>query len=149
VRRSYQIEIASTPEQVFDLLHDYDRRLQWDSFLRRADIIDGSPVAGSGVRTLCVAKRRLGGLGMETEYVSFVRPTVAAVKMTGGPWFFRRFAATIRQERLGPNLTRVTYHFNVEYRAPVQYAFGQVITAILGRETRGRLKALKAFLERT
>ncbi len=138
----------ATPERIFDLLHDYERRLEWDPFLRRAEVL-GSDTPGVGVKTLCVAKWSSGGLGMETEYVSFDRPKVAAVRMTDGPWFFDSFAASIRQRPLGNGITRVTYRFNFELSPP---GLARLLTAlvrrVLLRETRVRLDALKRALER-
>lgn len=143
------IDIATTPERVFDLLHDYERRLTWDPFLREATILDGISKAAIGARTLCVAKWSSGGLGMETEYVSFSRPDVAAVKMTKGPWIFRNFAASIRQKVNADGSTRVTYRFNFELR-PIATAMllRPVVCKLFERETNSRLLALKEYLER-
>jgi hypothetical protein len=148
VRRSYEIDIDAPAEVIFDLLHDYRRRLEWDCFLRAADIVDGSPRAGKGVRTLCVARRGVGGLGMETVYVSFERPEVAAVEMTRGPWVFRAFAASIRQRALSPERTRVVYTLHLETRpALLAFLITPIVAGLMGRETRARLRALKRFLE--
>ena len=84
---SAAIEIDASPEDVFDLIHDYSQRLQWDPFLRKAYLLDGATHADVGVCSRCVARRAAGGLAMDTEYVSFKRPDVAAVKMTNGPFF--------------------------------------------------------------
>ena len=142
------IEIRATTEEVFDLIHDYSRRLEWDPFLRRAEIVDGASAAGIGVKTLCVARWRNGGLGMETVYVNFHRPTVAAVKMTRGPWFLGRFAASIRQETTASGC-RVTYRFSFapwpRWAAPL---FSPVFRRVFARETHRRLHSLKQFVER-
>jgi len=146
---SAAIEIEAAPEAVFDLLHDYSQRLEWDPFLREARLLDGALHAALGVTTRCVARRRAGGLAMDTVYVSFARPSVAAVKMTQGPRLFHSFAASIRQARVGSSKTRVLYRYNFELRPPwlaplltpfVRWAFH--------RQTRRRLEALKRFLER-
>jgi hypothetical protein len=85
---------------------------------------------------------------METEYVSFERPSVAAVRMTRGPWFFETFAASIRQRTRADGATRVTYRYNFRVRprwlAPV---LEPVLRAMFMRETRKRLAALEAVLE--
>src|SRR5262245_45048543 len=114
--QSLSVDIAASPERVFDLLHDYQRRLAGDPFLRRAEGLCAA-AAGLHVRTLCVAKWSSGGMGMETEYVSFDRPHVAAVRMTRGPWIFRSFAASIRQDSNPDGSTRVTYRFNFQPRS--------------------------------
>lgn len=86
---------------------------------------------------------------METVYVSFDRPRVAAVKMTRGPALLETFAATLRQEGLGAGMTRVTYRFNFSTRPRWLRAIAEPIaTALFRREVRARLEALKRCLER-
>ena len=105
---SLSIEISAETDTIFDLIHDYSRRLDWDPFLREATLLNGATCADLGVVSRCVARRAVGGLAMDTEYVSFSRPSVAAVSMTRGPFFLHRFAASIRQKQLGDNLTLVS-----------------------------------------
>ena len=145
------IEIRATPERIFDVIHDYGRRLEWDPFLTDARILDGAPAAGVGVTTRCTARNGFGGLAMETVYVSFDRPRVAAVKMTKGPPMLSTFAASLRQDpsAADPGLTRVTYRFNFSTRpAWLRAIMGPVATLLFRRETRQRLRALKAYIER-
>jgi uncharacterized protein YndB with AHSA1/START domain len=145
--RALSIDIAVSPERVFDLLHDYRQRLLWDPFLRRAEVLE-SDAAGLHVRTLCVAKWSSGGLGMETEYVAFDRPRVAAVRMTRGPWMFRSFAASIRQDPNSDGSTTVTYRFNFRVKPSwTAFLLRPLLNLIFARETRARLAALKRFLE--
>src|ERR1700752_5038030 len=82
------IIIDEMPEKVFDFTQDYTKRLIWDTFLKRADLIDGAIAADKGVKAYCVAKN---GMGMVTEYVTFNRPKVTAIKMTKGPFMFKSF----------------------------------------------------------
>lgn len=145
------IEIRATPERVFDVIHDYTRRLEWDPFLKEACIIDGAAAAGLGVTTRCTARNGFGGLAMETVYVSFDRPRVAAVKMTKGPPILSTFAASLRQDQSGtdPGLTRVTYRFNFStHPSWLRAVIGPVATLLFRREVRHRLRALKDYIER-
>ena len=144
------IEIRASPEAIFDLIHDYDRRLEWDPFLKEACLLEGAAAAGLGVKARCTARNGFAGLAMETVYVSFDRPKVAAVKMTRGPALLETFAATLRQEGIGPGITRVTYRFNFSTRPRWLRAIADPIaTALFRREVRERLKALKGRLERS
>jgi hypothetical protein len=146
--REESIEIAASPADVFDLIHDYARRLEWDPFLKRAVILGGAAAAGRGIHTLCVAKNRLGGIGMETVYVAFDRPHLAAVKMVRGPLLLDSFAASLRQDEIASGRTRVTYKYTFETRPRwLRWACGPVCRWVFARETRGRLRALKRFLE--
>lgn len=141
------IEIAAKPEAVFDLIHDYTRRLEWDPFLKEARLLD-RPGACVGATCRCVARNALGGLAMEAVYVSYDRPNVAAVRMVKGPVFLQSFAATLRQEQTGDNYTRVTYRYNFETRpAWLRPILNVICSRIFASEVRNRLKHLKRFLE--
>jgi hypothetical protein len=86
---------------------------------------------------------------METEYVSFDRPRVAAVRMTRGPWCIGSFAASIRQEPLDAHTTRVEYTFSVATRPRwLAWLLDPLAAAWFESHTERRLAALKRFLER-
>lgn len=140
------IDIHASPQAIFDLIHDYDRRLEWDPFLREARLLEGAECAGLGVESRCTARWLAGGMAMDTVYVSFNRPTVAAVKMTRGPWILRTFAASLRQELCDSCSTRVTYRYHFESRY-LAWLIDPLILRIFHRETTNRLKALKTFLK--
>src|SRR5262249_5697949 len=118
------------------------RRLDWDPFLKAADLLDGATQPGVGVRANCVAR---SSFAMETEYVSFAPPTVTAVKMTRGPWFLAAFAGSWRFEELPDGRTRVGFRYHLQGRP-------RWLTPLLGwvfaRDTRKRLAALKDAVER-
>lgn len=142
------IVINASTQQVFDLLHDYSRRLEWDPFLRSASLLNAAAAADVGVQSRCVARWGAGGVAMETEYVSFSRPRIAAVRMTRGPAIFQSFGASLRQESIDENRTRVIYRYT--FRARPSWLVGviaPVVQCVFDRETVGRLAALKAFLE--
>ena len=88
IKFSETILINEKPEQVFDFTQDYNNRLKWDAFLKTAYLIDGATTAKKGVKAYCVAKN---GIGMVTEYVTYNRPKVTAIKMTKGPFMFNSF----------------------------------------------------------
>ncbi len=123
---------------VFDLLHDYGRRLDWDPFLSRAEIVAGNPSVGCVVR----CKEKKLGLSMDTEYVSFKPPKLAAVRMTKGPWFLGLFTGTWLLEDLGGSKTRVRFHYNVVGRPKI---LTPLLVLLFRYESRQRLKALHEF----
>src|SRR5262245_12802239 len=134
------VDIAAPPEAVFDLIHDYDRRLEWDPFLCEARVLGGAREAGPGVRTLCRARKRSGGGAMETVYVSYQRPSVAAVKMVRGPFYLADFAASLRQSPLPGGSTRVSYKFHLASRpAWLRPLMEPVLAMVFRREPRRRL----------
>lgn len=147
--REQSVDIGATPSEVFDLIHDYSRRLEWDPFLKKAVLLGDVHVAAVGVHSLCVAKNRLGGMGMETVYVVFDRPGVAAVKMVRGPIILESFGASLRQEAVDTATTRVTYKYTLQTRPRwLRWLLTPLCKWVFSRETRGRLQKLKSFLER-
>ena len=148
-KASLSIEIDAPAEAIFALIHDYERRLEWDSMLSEARLLGGAPEAALGVRSLCVGTWRSAFLPMETEYIRFDPGRAAAVKLTNRPPFFQNFAATLRHEPLGEGRSRTTYIYSFEPRprslAPL---LEPIMNALLRREVRQRLRALKAFMER-
>ena len=136
---SESIVIEGSPENIFDYTQDYSNRLKWDTFLIEAYLLGNATKAGKGVKAWCVAKN---GLGMETEYVSFNRPKVTAIKMTRGPYMFRDFAAswTFKEESQG--ITNVTFLYSLSLRFPFNLA-NHFIKLVLRRNVRQRLIDLR------
>ncbi|MET0637942.1 MAG: SRPBCC family protein [Chitinophagaceae bacterium] len=105
-----KIVIRAKQENVFDFAQDYHNRLKWDTFLKKAELVGGALKAGKGVRAYCVSKN--SGLGMETEYVTFQRPKVTAIKMTQGPILFKSFAGSWTFNQIGPEETEVVFIYS-------------------------------------
>src|SRR6185437_15973379 len=109
--------IPAPAADVFRLLHDYDRRLEWDTLLQAAYLTDSSQEAGLGAVSVCKGRSHLGGIALKTVYVSFNPPHVAAVKMTNCPPFFQSFAACIRHRDLSPTSSSIEYKFSFTARS--------------------------------
>ena len=136
--------IEAPPGEVFDLTQDYPRRLTWDPFLREAVLMDGATAPAVGVRAWCVSR---SGIGMETEYVSFNRPRVAAVKMTRGPRLLESFAGAWEFEPVGDGTTRVTFRYHLRARPRLlAWALEPLARLWFARETRLRVVALRRAL---
>ncbi len=142
---SEKINIKDSPETIFDFTQDYDHRLSWDSFLKKAELINGAVKADKGVRAYCVAKN---GLGMETEYVSFNRPKVTAVKMTKGPFLFKTFLGSWNFNESEPGTTEVTFLYSFELRFPFSL-LNYFIKRNLQHNVRQRLLDLKVCIEKS
>ena len=138
------ITIERTPEVVFDFSQDYTKRLNWDTFLRKADLLFGAKEAAKGVKALCVAKN---GYGMVTEYVSFNRPKVIAIKMTDGPYMFKSFLGSWTFNEVAGNHTEVRFLYAYEFRLPFGL-IGPFIKSKLKREVKKRLLDLKNYIEK-
>ena len=142
-------DMPASSGEVFDLLHDYDQRLAWDTLLSAAYLADGQVRAEQGAASVCIGRLALGRIALKTVYVTFDRPRMAAVKMVNSPPFFGSWAASIRHDDLGPGGSRLTYTWTFTAR-PRWLAW--LLEPVMGRvfhwETRKRLKALRAFLAR-
>ena|SRR2546427_4943260 len=138
--------IPAPSSAVFDLLHDYTRRLEWDTLLRAAYLTGGATKADKGVTAVCVGRKSLGGIALATEYVTFERPTLAAVKMVNAPAFFQSWAASIRHEDISAGESRLTYkfHFTTKPRL-LRFALDPIMERLFAWETRRRLQALRTF----
>jgi Polyketide cyclase / dehydrase and lipid transport len=139
------IEITSDPASLFRLSQDYDRRLEWDPFLRSAHLLGEAHQAGVGARALCVAKT---GWAMETEYVSFSPPRTTAIKMTRGPWFLDRFAGSWHFDEVDVGRTRVSFRYNLRaWPKWLAWFLDPILARVFSWDTRQRLKALKEAVE--
>lgn len=141
-------EIPASVADVFALVHDYERRLSWDTLLRDA-YVEGGGLAGKGVVTVCTGRWLIGGLSLRTVYVSFEPGVVAAVKMLNRPAFFERWAASIRHEPLGDDKSLITYTYNFRARPRwLAFLLEPILARVFRWETRRRLQALRRMLGR-
>ncbi|MCU0325507.1 MAG: SRPBCC family protein [Spirosomaceae bacterium] len=137
------IIIEAKQEQVFDFTQDYNKRLKWDTFLKRADLIEGATMADKGVKAYCVAKN---GLGMTTEYVTFNRPKVTAIKMTSGPFMFKSFFGSWTFKELSTDKTEVIFLYSFSLRFPFNL-LTKFIKNNLQTNVKQRLIDLKNIIE--
>ncbi|PZR23043.1 MAG: SRPBCC family protein [Citrobacter freundii] len=144
IKFSESIIISKNAAIVFAFTQDYKKRLTWDTFLKKADLIDGAAEAGKGVKAYCVAKN---GLGMVTEYVTFNPPKATAIKMTKGPFVFKSFLGSWNFKKVDEEHTEVIFLYSFELRFPFSL-FSFFATKNLQSNVRQRLKDLKGNLEK-
>jgi hypothetical protein len=139
-----QETIAAPCQAVFNLLHDYDRRLEWDTLLQEAYLVDGHDKAQVGAVSVCTGRPHLGGLSLKTEYITFQPPMLAAVKLVNRPALFDSFAASIHHREVSESESTVDYKYNFTARpAFLRFVLHPVMNTVLAFETRKRLRALK------
>ena len=143
IKFAEKILIDKNPETVFDYTQDYNNRLVWDTFLKKADLIGGAVSAGVNVEAYCVAKN---GLGMVTKYVTYNRPKVTAIKMTKGPYMFQSFLGSWNFNMVKPNITEVIFLYSFTLRFPFNF-LGNFIKNRLQKNVRQRLMDLKNNIE--
>ena len=138
--------LDATPEVVFALTQNYSERLTWDQFMRQAVLLNGATEPKVGVSAWCVARL---GIGMETEYVSFTPPRIAAVKMTRGPKVLETFGGTWEFTPVGAVRTKVTFRYQLRARPHwLAWLIEPVARWWFSRETRIRVAALANALAR-
>lgn len=140
--------IPASVDKVFALIHDYERRLEWDTLLREAYLEPEFERSEKGAISVCRGKKVLGGFTVRTEYVSFEPGKVAAVKMLNQPPFFDTFAASIRHIKIDDENSEVIYKVNFTAK-PVwlRPILDPIMRRIFVWETSKRLRALKTFLQ--
>lgn len=140
--------IPAGSEEVFDLVHDYHRRLEWDTLLRRACTV-GDETPGKGVEAVCAARWYLGGFAFRTRYVTFERPRLAAVVLTGPVLVFSTWAASIRHQDLPGGDSQATYTLTFTCRPRVLAPLLEPVARAAFRvETARRLRALRDHFAR-
>jgi hypothetical protein len=136
--------IPAGREETFDLLHDYLRRLTWDTLLRRAYTVGDAP-PGPGVEAVCQARRSLGGLTFRTRYVTFRRPELAAVTLVEPAPLFASWAASIRHLPLDSGRHEIAYTLTFRCRPALLAPVIERVALLAFRwEIRRRLRALAA-----
>lgn len=143
IKFSEKVTIACSPMEAFDYTQDYNNRLKWDTFLKRAELIDGATEANKGVKAYCVTRN---GMGMVTEYVSFNRPKATAIKMAQGPYLFKTFLGSWTFKELGNQQTQVIFLYSFKLRFPFNFAT-LLIKRNLRMNVKQRLLDLKTNLE--
>ncbi len=143
-------EVIHAPAvEVFDLVHDYKRRLEWDTLLQKAYLEPEFPESCKGAISVCQGRKILGGFALRTEYVTFEKGKVAAVKMLNQPPFFDTFAASIRHSNIGNNKSEIIYKVNFTAKPKfLSWLFHPIMKVVLTWETKKRLVALKNFFEK-
>jgi ribosome-associated toxin RatA of RatAB toxin-antitoxin module len=137
------IFIEAAAEPVFDFTQDYTKRLIWDTFLKSATLVEGAKNAEKGVKAYCVAKN---GLGMTTEYVTFNRPKVTAIKMIKGPYLFKSFLGSWLFQEIGVNKTEISFLYSFSLRFPFNL-LSRMVKNNLQKNVRQRLLDLKNNIE--
>ena len=138
--------ICASADAVFALVHDYRRRLEWDTLLQEAYLEPEFSEAKRGAISVCRGKLILGGFAVRTEYVTFEKGKVAAVKMLNQPPFFASFAASIRHLKISEDESEIIYKLNFTAKPKwLRWLLHPVMGKIFSWETRKRLGALKRF----
>jgi len=142
MRSRYEFEVDANAQQLFHWMHDYDLRVQWDTFTQ-STLLSG---AKAGVGGVVRSTSKNNGLSMDTVYVSFQPGKVAAVKMVQGPYIFNSFAGSWNFHEINPQRTRVVFSYSMKARPRwLSWLLTPAVVCVFQRETKKRIASLQAW----
>ncbi len=138
----YDFEVNASAQYLFKLTQDYNLRADWDPLTTEAFLVNATEAA-AGELVRCTASN---GLSMDTAYVSYKPPKVAAVKLVKGPYIFDKFVGGWNFQEVAPHRTRVVFSY---YITTKPRALSWLMTPVVGfffkRETKKRISALQSY----
>lgn len=132
---------------VFDAFHYHLWRARWDSLVSATHVLGGAPCPFVGAITENTGAGALRGLSMQTQFVSYDRPKVAAAAMLGHSFPFIRWAASMRHQPTGPQRSVLiyTYTFDVGPRV-LRWVLEPIVKLVFNWQTQRRFARLREFL---
>jgi len=141
----HQIEINLNQTDLFDLTQDYSRRLEWDTYLSEAYLLNGAKFADVGVDSFCKNK---SGSVMISRYISFNRPSVAAVTMIKGSYILSRFSGAWNVKKIDEMNSILIFTYNFELKGGL---LGRLILPVVAylfsNDMKKRLNTIKSYVE--
>lgn len=132
---------------VFDAFHYHHWRHRWDSLVSATEVVGGALCPYVGAVTQNAGGGWMRGLSMQTRFVSFDRPHLAAASMVGTSFPFSRWAASMRHKDAGANASLLIYTYSLEV-APhwLAWLLRPVVHIVFAHQTRKRFRRLQNFL---
>ena len=147
VHERFEFDMPAPPEVVFDAFHYHLWRARWDSLVNATHVSGGAPCPYVGAVTENGGGGILRGLAMQTQFISFDRPRLAAAAMRGRALPFTRWAASLqhRPQAPGRSLRIYTYNFEAGPRG-LRWLVEPVTKRVFDWQTRKRFARMQAFL---
>jgi ribosome-associated toxin RatA of RatAB toxin-antitoxin module len=137
--------INASAETLFELSSDYQKRLEWDKFIKRIEFLGETKRIDKDVVTRTYA---YNGLKMDTKFITYKPSSAIAFEMIKGPFFFKSMAGTWTFNKLNTNQTQVSFIYSFSTKPRIlQHILDFVIYWILKRDMRNRLSNLKLAAE--
>ncbi|MDR7307770.1 SRPBCC family protein [Rhodoferax saidenbachensis] len=147
IHRKLEFTMPAPAAVVFDAFHYHQWRHHWDSLVSGTEVVGGAPCPYVGAITQNAGGGWLRGLSMQTRFVSFDRPRLAAATMVGTSFPFSRWAASMRHREVGPkdSLLIYTYTLDVTPRG-LAWLLRPAVHLVFAHQTRKRFRRLQNFL---
>lgn len=147
VHERFEFEMPASAEVVFDAFHYHQWRHRWDSLVNATHVIGGAACPYVGAVTENSGGGLLRGLAMQTQFISFDRPRVAAATMRGRAFPFTRWAASMRHQPQSHSRSLMIYTYSFEAGPPgLRWLVEPVTKRVFDWQTRKRFARMQAFL---
>lgn len=134
-------------EVVFDAFHYHRWKHQWDSLVGQTQVCGDAPCPSVGAVTRNGGAGPFRALSMETEFVAYDRPALAAAKMRGRSFPFRRWAASMRHLPAEHGHSTLVYTYTLEtWPSGARWLMEPVVDRVFLRATRQRFARLASWL---
>lgn len=145
--RRFEFEMPAAAEVVFDAFHYHHWRRRWDSLVHATHVLDGAPCPYVGAITDNAGGGLLRPLAMQTQFISYDRPRVAAAAMRGRSFPFARWAASMRHRPLAPGASMMIYTYSFETQpVALRWLLDPVTQLVFDWQTRKRFERMRRFL---
>lgn len=142
---TYEVEINSTLEKVYEISQDYSQRYDWDPFPETIELINDAATIEIGTRVKIVAK---SGLKMEVEYVQVSPPEITAIKMPKGPFILETFAGSWIFKALPNGNTKAIFKYTIRTKNwTFPFILNSLVNWYFGKHVKARLEGLKQYCE--
>jgi hypothetical protein len=147
VHERFEFDMPAPVDVVFDAFHYHEWRHRWDSLVDATRVLDGAPCPYVGAVTDNAGGGLLRPLSMQTEFISYERPKLAAAAMLGRSFPFARWAASMRHKPLpdGRSVMLYTYSFETSPRL-LRWLLDPITKRVFDWQTRKRFGRMQRFL---
>lgn len=146
-RRQFEFAMPACEALVFDAFHYHCWRQRWDSLVRATHVLGGAAAPFVGAVTDNAGSGLLRGLRMQTRFISYQPPVVAAATMIGASFPFARWAASMRHRPGPPGHSVMIYCYSFESRpAALRRLTDPIVGLIFDWQTRKRFRRLQRWL---
>jgi hypothetical protein len=140
--------MPGSAREVFDVLHDYERRLEWDPVMREARLTGGRSLAGPGATRHSRTSLQLGSLELDEQYVTFHPGELASLKMVNHPPLLDSFGTCTRHKDTPQGSVAIysaNFHTRPKWLRPVMEPLA---AALLMFEAKRHLRSLAEEVKR-
>lgn len=147
VHERFEFDMPAAADVVFDAFHYHHWRARWDSLVHATHVLGGAPCPYVGAVTDNAGGGLLRPLSMQTEFIAYDRPRVAAAKMRGRAFPFARWAASMRHQPIDESRSVMVYTYSFETAPrPLRWVLDPVAKAAFDWQTRKRFARMRRFL---